>query len=94
MRLVSYGSKKGEVGMNVTHWMQNPELPKVIECVMCGETFTEADLVDLREMGEAYHREKGCFLCPDCWDRFQRMDPEEQLKMAMVNGWKELRREG
>lgn len=74
----------------VTHWMPNPELPKMIECVMCGESFSEADLVDFREIGEAYHREEGCFLCPDCWDSFRRMDPEEQLKMAMVNGWKEL----
>lgn len=65
-----------------------------VECVMCGDTFTETELAELREMGEAYHHEEGCFLCPDCWDSFQRMDPEEQLKMAMVNGWKELRREG
>jgi len=29
-----------------------------IECVMCGDTFTEADLTGFREMGEAFHREK------------------------------------
>lgn len=81
---------------HVTHWMANPELPEeeqTIECVMCGETFTEDDLTELLEMGEAYHREKGCFLCPDCWDSFRRMDPEEQVKMAMVNGWKEAQHE-
>lgn len=70
-----------------------PQTEEAVECVMCGETFTEADLTELREMGEAYHREKGCFLCPDCWDSFQRMDPEEQVKMALVNGWKEVNRE-
>lgn len=63
---------------------------RIYQCRGCGETFTEADLVDLREMGEAYYREKGCFLCPDCWDSFQRMDLEEQLKMVMANGWKEI----
>lgn len=66
-----------------------PQPDKEVECVMCGETFTEDDLVELREMGEQYHREKSCFLCPDCWDSFRRMDPEEQVKMALVNGWKE-----
>ena len=65
----------------------------MIECVMCGETFTETDLTELREMGEAYHREEGCFLCPDCWDSFRRMDPEEQMKMAIMNGWKEVNHE-
>lgn len=88
--------RKGPGFGHVTHWMANPELPEeeqTIECVMCGETFTEDDLTELREMGEAYHREEGCFLCPDCWDSFRRMDPEEQMKMAMVNGWKEAQHE-
>ena len=70
-----------------------PQPDGEVECVMCGETFTETDLTELREMGEVYHREKGCFLCPDCWDSFQRMDPEEQVKMALINGWKEAAHE-
>lgn len=78
----------------ITHWMPIPVLPEkdgVFACVMCGDTFTEADLKELDDMGERYHREDGCFLCPDCWDSFQRMDPEEQAKMAIMNGWKEAR---
>lgn len=67
-----------------------PQTDKEIECVMCGETFTEDDLAELREIGEAYHREDGCFLCPDCLDSLRRMDPTEQLKMAIMNGWKEV----
>ncbi len=59
------------------------------ECTMCGDTFTEADLEEFQEMGEAYHREKGCFLCPDCWDTFQRLPLEEQASVAITNGWKE-----
>ena len=88
--------KGSETYGRVTHWMANPRLPEaapMIECVMCGETFTEDDLAELREIGEAYYREEGCFLCPDCWDSFRRMDPEEQVKMALVNGWKEVNRE-
>lgn len=87
--------RKGPGFGHVTHWMPNPELPVNgdIMCVICGETFTETDLAELREMGEAYHREEGCFLCPDCWDGFRRMDLEDQVKMALVNGWKEIRHE-
>lgn len=62
-----------------------------IECAMCGDTFTEADLKELDDMGERYHREDGCFLCPDCWDSFKRMDPEDQAKVAITNRWKEAR---
>lgn len=65
----------------------------MVKCVMCGDTFTEADLAELREIGEAYHREKGCFLCPDCWDSFQRMPLEEQARVAITNGWKEVKHE-
>ncbi|MBQ3478177.1 MAG: Lar family restriction alleviation protein [Clostridia bacterium] len=67
-----------------------PQPEETVECIMCGETLTEDDLTELRDMGEQYHHEKGCFLCPDCWDCFRRMDPEEQIKMAVVNGWKEV----
>ena len=51
---------------------------KDIVCRMCGEDFTEGDLDDFRDLGEQYHWEKGCFLCPDCWDEFQRLTLEEQ----------------
>jgi len=60
-----------------------------IECVMCGDTFTETDLTGFREMGEAYHRDKRFFLCPDCWDAFRRMPLEEQARVAITDRWKE-----
>ncbi len=47
-------------------------------CKECGEVFTDAELKEFREMGEAHHREKGCFFCPDCWDSFRRLTLEEQ----------------
>lgn len=70
-----------------------PKLDGEIECVMCGDTFTEVDLAGFREMGEAFHREKRFFLCPDCWDTFQRMSTEEQARIAITNGWKEAHHE-
>ncbi len=57
-----------------------------IECTMCGDTFTETDLAEFQDMGEAYHREKECFLCPDCWDAYQRMPLEEQARVALTQG--------
>lgn len=54
-----------------------------VRCARCGDIFTTADLNELREMGEAYYLEKGCFLCPDCWDAFQRMSLEEQAQAAI-----------
>ncbi len=54
-----------------------------IECAMCGDTFTEADLEEFHEIGEEYHREKGCFLCPDCWFSFQMMPLEQQASLAI-----------
>ena len=70
-----------------------PQSDGEIECTMCGDTFTESDLEEFQEMGEAYHREKECFMCPDCWDAFQRMPAEEQVHVAITNGWKEARHE-
>ena len=54
-----------------------------VGCARCGDIFTTADLNELREMGETYYLEKGCFLCPDCWDVFQRMSLEEQAQAAI-----------
>ena len=86
--------RKGtDVFGRVIYWMANPELPEEIECVMCGETYTSDDLKELDDMGEHYHREEGCFLCPDCWDNFQRLPLEEQTKIAITNGWKEVQHE-
>ncbi len=52
-------------------------------CKDCGDTFTDEELRELHELGEPYHLEKGCFLCPDCWANFQRLPPEEQLAFLL-----------
>lgn len=65
-----------------------------VECMMCGEQYSADDLKELIDIGEQYICEDGCFLCPDCWDRFRRMAPEDQVKIAITNGWKVTAREG
>lgn len=50
------------------------------KCRFCGDTFTSADLREFREMGEAYYKDKTAFVCPDCYDAFSRLTPEEQIK--------------
>lgn len=56
---------------------------KVEVCRFCGETFTQDELKDLRQMGERYHLSGGCFICPDCYDDFRRMPLEDQAKALL-----------
>lgn len=56
---------------------------KTYVCFDCGERFTSEDLREFREWGEPYHKEKGCFLCPDCYDSFQRMTLEDQMDFLL-----------
>lgn len=63
---------------------------KTVICAWCRESYTSADLEELREMGEAYHLEDGCFLCPDCWDKYRRLPLETQASAAIDNDRKGL----
>ena len=65
---------------------------QTVTCAWCRESYTSLDLEELREMGEAYHLEDGCCLCPDCWDTYRRQPLEMQASAAIKNDWKELRR--
>jgi transposase-like protein len=49
-------------------------------CRFCGEEFSKEDLRELREMGEAYSLDGADFICPDCYDTFSRLTPEDQIK--------------
>ena len=51
------------------------------KCKMCGEEYSKADLRELRMMGDDYNRFP--FICPDCWDNFQRLDLEDQEALLM-----------
>ena len=52
-------------------------------CMSCGEVYTEQDRHELHVMHEEFFQDGDCFICPDCWDHFRRMDPEEQVKMLL-----------
>ncbi len=52
-------------------------------CEGCGDTFTDEELREFREMGEAYHLEEGCFYCPDCWDDFQRLELGKRAEILL-----------
>lgn len=53
----------------------------MFKCRNCGEEYTAEELRELREMGEEYNNSP--FLCPDCWDEFQRLDSEDQLRYLL-----------
>lgn len=53
-------------------------------CRFCGDVFTNEDLREFREMGEAYFRGEALFVCPDCYDAFSRLPLEDQAKEAMT----------
>ena len=60
-------------------------------CMMCGEVYTEQERHELHEMREEFYQENDVFICPDCWDNVRRMDPEEQVKLALEWGAKKGR---
>jgi len=52
-----------------------------MKCLMCGEEYTRQDIKELREMGEQFHHDRNCFICPDCYDYYSHLSLEEQLKL-------------
>ena len=53
------------------------------KCKMCGDVYSAEDLREIREMGEEYSKKP--FLCPDCFDRFNRLDSEDQMELLLNN---------
>ena len=52
-------------------------------CVHCKEEFDSFDLREFKQMGEKYYKDKGTFVCPDCYDYFEMLDLEEQFKSVL-----------
>ena len=50
-------------------------------CTKCGDLFTDEDLAELRKEHESFSMDP--FMCPDCYDRFSRMDLEDQFEDLM-----------
>jgi DNA-directed RNA polymerase subunit RPC12/RpoP len=47
------------------------------KCVKCGDRFSGEQLSELRHEGEQFSMHP--FMCPDCYDRHQRQDLEDQF---------------
>lgn len=58
----------------------------MFRCKICGDEYSKEDIRELKMMGEDFNRFP--FICPDCWDEFQRLDSEDQMKL-LLNDFKE-----
>lgn len=56
------------------------------KCKICGDEYSKGDIREMKMMGDDFNRVP--FICPDCWDRFQRLDVEKQAEM-LINDFKE-----
>lgn len=53
----------------------------MMKCTVCGERYTGEEVAELRAEGEEFNMHP--FMCPDCYDRFQRKDLEDQFAQLM-----------
>lgn len=51
------------------------------KCTKCGERYLGEEVSEWRSEKEQFSLRP--FICPDCYDRIQRMDLEDQLKDLM-----------
>ena len=54
-----------------------------MNCLFCKAAYADDDIKEMREMGDEFSHDSHCFICPDCYDRFKRRDPGEQLEILM-----------
>lgn len=52
-------------------------------CTVCKGKYTSEEITELRSEGEEFSMHP--FICPDCYDRFQRQDLENQF-LQLVKG--------
>lgn len=62
----------------------NRKIRDIKMCTRCGELITKEDLEEWRESGDSYSTMP--LICPDCYDRLQRMDLEDQFMDLMKEG--------
>lgn len=48
------------------------------ECSMCGDKISGEEVAEWKAEHEEFSLHP--LICPDCWDRFQQLDPEKQVK--------------
>ena len=51
------------------------------KCTRCGERYSSEEISEMRADHEEFHMHP--FIYPDCWDRIQRMDLEDQFEEAI-----------
>lgn len=86
---VKYLTRKYNIGnnMSVELWMQNNNIPSLVECVHCGMVMT---------IQEAYADQDGYLFCPNCvYETDKRDMRKEKFNEAfgfstnnLQNGWK------
>lgn len=54
------------------------------KCTKCGDRFISEEVSEWRSEHEAFSMHP--FICPDCYDRLQRMDLEDQFEDLMKGG--------
>lgn len=50
-------------------------------CTRCGERYTSEEISELRAEGEQFSLHP--FMCPDCYDSFERQNLEDQFAQLM-----------
>ncbi|GHU35452.1 hypothetical protein FACS1894105_04210 [Clostridia bacterium] len=50
-----------------------------MKCLFCEEIYSDIDIKDMNEMNDAFYMDKDMFICPDCFDDFNRLDAEQQI---------------
>ena len=48
------------------------------KCTICGDKFLGEEISEWRSEREQFSTSP--FICPDCYDRLQHKDPEDQIK--------------
>ena len=51
------------------------------KCTVCGDSFLGEEVSEWRSEHEPFSMVP--FICPDCFDRLQHKDPEDQLDLLM-----------
>lgn len=51
------------------------------QCISCNDQFCKEDMKEWKEAGEPFSLTP--FICPDCYDHFNRKDLEDQFNYLM-----------
>ena len=52
-----------------------------MKCTVCGESYGKDEIKEWKTEKEPYFDDP--FICPDCYDSMQRVDPEDLMKECL-----------